>query len=256
LAVKQLLVLAFAVLGVANSAFAADLPVKAPPVVTPVPRWTGFYVGAEVGGAWTNNLGAIDPQPLGVGLLNLNVGPPVSSSASGVIGGPFAGFNYQFAPRWVTGVEASWSWTSLSGSSTQPLSNGGGTIAPQTFATSSKLDSMGSLRGRLGYLVTPNLLAYGTAGVALGKFDYAATTACPLVLCGLANSTTASSTQAAPIVGGGVEAAITREYHAGVLATWTQFNNTRPPVAGLATNAQNAQNVFSAYFRLQRNFLW
>ncbi len=33
---------------------------------------------------------------------------------------------------------------------------------------------MSSLRARLGYLVTPNLLAYGAGGVAWSKFDYAA----------------------------------------------------------------------------------
>ncbi len=38
---------------VATNAFAADLPRKAPPpvVVAPPFSWTGFYIGAHVGGA-------------------------------------------------------------------------------------------------------------------------------------------------------------------------------------------------------------
>jgi hypothetical protein len=39
---------------------------------------------------------------------------------------------------------------------------------------SSTLDWVSSLRTRLGYLVIPNLMLYGTAGGALGKIEYAA----------------------------------------------------------------------------------
>ena len=33
---------------------AADMPVKAPPVYPPPYNWSGFYLGANLGGAWTN----------------------------------------------------------------------------------------------------------------------------------------------------------------------------------------------------------
>ena len=35
------------------AAHSADLAVKAPP--PPVFSWTGFYIGANIGGAWVNN---------------------------------------------------------------------------------------------------------------------------------------------------------------------------------------------------------
>ena len=35
------------------AAHSADLAVKAPP--PPVFSWTGFYIGANIGGAWANN---------------------------------------------------------------------------------------------------------------------------------------------------------------------------------------------------------
>jgi outer membrane immunogenic protein len=47
-------VLATVMLG--NAAQAADMPLKAPPPPAPVMyNWTGFYIGAHVGGAWLGN---------------------------------------------------------------------------------------------------------------------------------------------------------------------------------------------------------
>ena len=48
---------AFSVLGTAVAG-AADMPMKAaPPLPPPLPvfSWTGFYIGGNIGGAWTNN---------------------------------------------------------------------------------------------------------------------------------------------------------------------------------------------------------
>src|SRR5215218_4516481 len=44
-----------AVLGLSGTAFAADLPRKAPiaaPVAAPVMNWTGFYIGVQGGYTW------------------------------------------------------------------------------------------------------------------------------------------------------------------------------------------------------------
>ncbi|HSV23009.1 MAG TPA: hypothetical protein VLJ17_08270, partial [Xanthobacteraceae bacterium] len=53
-----LLISAILGLGLPQAASAADLPVKAPvykaPIAVPVYNWTGFYVGANIGGAWSN----------------------------------------------------------------------------------------------------------------------------------------------------------------------------------------------------------
>jgi hypothetical protein len=49
-------VAAFGLFGV--SALASDLPTKAPvkrtPIAAPSYNWSGFYVGADFGGGWTN----------------------------------------------------------------------------------------------------------------------------------------------------------------------------------------------------------
>src|SRR5499426_4037905 len=74
-------------------AHAADMPTKAPPAPVPVPpyNWSGFYVGANVGGAWTSG--------------NLNI--PNNSFYGGLtefIGGVQAGYNFQIG-HLLLGVE-------------------------------------------------------------------------------------------------------------------------------------------------------
>jgi len=39
---------------VSVTARAADMPVKAPPPFLPPYNWSGFYLGANLGGAWTS----------------------------------------------------------------------------------------------------------------------------------------------------------------------------------------------------------
>lgn len=98
--------------------------------------WTGLYIGAHGGYGWTDD-------------TNPNV--------TGWSGGLHAGYNLQLGSALI-GVEADYSWGNLNGSSTitgLPLT---GTV-----------DSMWSVRGRLGWTIANNFLLYGTAGY--GGFD-------------------------------------------------------------------------------------
>src|SRR6478609_7204405 len=82
-----------------------------PPAVAPapvvVPTWTGFYIGVHGGAAWqsTPNWTFFDPNGALVA-LPINGGNP----ALGGVGGFQAGYNWQFAPSWVVGVEGDISW--------------------------------------------------------------------------------------------------------------------------------------------------
>ena len=55
-----------------NSGFAADLPVKAPPVPVPPPvyDWTGLYVGGNFGWGWAH----VDGTQLAPGTTNFPTG--------------------------------------------------------------------------------------------------------------------------------------------------------------------------------------
>jgi hypothetical protein len=138
-------------------------------VLVPLFTWTGFYVGANVGGAATsiNELWSPLPSSATFGAF------PIAGSTGGTsfAGGFQAGYNWQFAPTWVAGIEGDWSWANAAGNINQPwVLNPSGVVVPGSFTSmSSTLEWVSSIRARLGYLVTPTLMAYGTAGGALGQ---------------------------------------------------------------------------------------
>jgi outer membrane immunogenic protein len=96
---KKLLVSSIAALGlIGTPAFAADMAVKAPPPTpAPVYNWTGWYVGVNAGGS-------IGRDRTTQSIENVTVGS-FTMSPAGFIGGGQIGYNYQFAPHWVVGVE-------------------------------------------------------------------------------------------------------------------------------------------------------
>src|SRR5580693_8700497 len=47
----------------AGNAYAADMPLKAPPAAPPAPTWTGWYIGVNGGGGW----GRVSPNAQDVG---------------------------------------------------------------------------------------------------------------------------------------------------------------------------------------------
>jgi outer membrane immunogenic protein len=98
----------------------------------------------------------------------------VPFSLDGFIGGGQVGFNYQFARSWVIGLEAD--IEGLGGANESGSLAQKGTIFTQvhtgtasgTIISSASVDWLGTVRGRLGFLVTPTLLAYATGGLAYG----------------------------------------------------------------------------------------
>lgn len=135
-------------------AFAADMPVKTPVYkAAPAPlSWTGFYIGAEGGGAW------FDSRVDFVAGGPVTRGPSVSDS-SGIIGAT-VGYNWQ-SGLWVAGLEADWSWMGLKATNTTAAN-----CAPGSCAN--KLDWLATARLRAGYTITPNTMIYATGGAAFG----------------------------------------------------------------------------------------
>ena len=170
----------------ATGAVAADLPAKVytkAPVVPPVIYdWTGFYIGANIGGSWGRErddgtfsgtssaqvFRTAGPTPVGAPTVT-TIGPlPIigRSNLDGVIGGGQAGYNWQ-RQNWLFGLEGD-----LQGSSER--SNGalctaaGCPAGSLLFNTSYRLDWFGTFRGRVGILATPQFLLYATGGLAYG----------------------------------------------------------------------------------------
>jgi outer membrane immunogenic protein len=180
-----------------GSAFAADLPSRKappyfPPPPPPPPMWTGFYVGLNAGGTWseTNHVDVasspIFPGVLPSFLASLANGSVPVGSNGGFIGGGQIGYNYQFATNFVAGVEADIQGIASSHSSGSAATAGILNVlvplppvlagpplalaipANTTLTATKSVDYIGTVRGRLGFLVTPTLLAYATGGLAYG----------------------------------------------------------------------------------------
>jgi outer membrane immunogenic protein len=196
---KLLLISTFTAL-IAGPATAADLarPVYRRPVVVaaPVYTWTGFYVGGNVGYSWgnartdlaasgstatfVNNPPGFPGFPSTVGFVDTNTG-----RLTGSIGGVQAGYNFQFNPQWVLGVEADIQGSGERGSGTFVdsfstlvcfIATGPTTCPPTaplngTAATGyeARIGWFGTVRGRLGVLITDHVLLYGTGGLAYGQ---------------------------------------------------------------------------------------
>jgi outer membrane immunogenic protein len=173
---KRLLGSAALAMMLAAPAMAADMAVKAPlykaPPPPPVLSWTGFYLGANAGYGWGRTSNTADPgDPATAFFLGGGVFTPeqfaTSVRQSGVIAGAQAGYNWQLSPNWVGGIEADLQYAHVKGSPVTTLLLAPG--FPWTNEVERSLQWFGTVRGRLGFLATPNLLLYGTAGLAYGE---------------------------------------------------------------------------------------
>ena len=137
------------------------MPVKARPAVQAAWDWTGFYLGGHAGYGWGR-----DPRSDAIfGEKVVEIGAlPAGIDSRGFVAGFQAGANWQTG-AWVSGLEIDLSGTGIKGSTT--------TVAPdgsETLTITDKFDLLGSARVRLGYLAWPNVLLYGTGGLAWTRF--------------------------------------------------------------------------------------
>jgi outer membrane immunogenic protein len=163
-----------AVLGT-DAAVAADMATKvapAPPVAAPF-TWTGYYLGGNIGYGWGD-----DPTST-TGRYLLGAGGVLQTgSATEHLDGGFtgiqSGYNWQFAPTWVAGIESDFQYGRIKGTINCLVSCGGalppvGTGYTQ-FTVTDRLDAFGTVRGRLGYAMGTTLF-YGTGGFAYGEVE-------------------------------------------------------------------------------------
>jgi outer membrane immunogenic protein len=133
----------------------------------------------QFGGGWSDeavNYSANDPAAavLLSGTFGFTGEQPVATgyriSQSGAVGGVEAGYNWQWS-SWLLGVEADFSAAGMSGraSGTSFLQNVPGAVFTQSTTAEQSTDWYGTVRGRLGWLATPNLLLFGTGGFAYGR---------------------------------------------------------------------------------------
>jgi outer membrane immunogenic protein len=130
--------------------------------------WTGLYIGAHGGYAWGDFDGPLSYDDAPLFPASIFDSSEKSIDADGWFGGFQAGFNKQLGTV-VVGLEADVSWTD---------NDGRGTFLPYpaqgpdpAWNIETELEMFGTVRGRLGFLATPDLLVYGTGGFAWAQVD-------------------------------------------------------------------------------------
>lgn len=175
--------LAIAISGIGH---AADLSIKAPPLAAAPISWTGFYVGGNVGANTESSSGIsnfIDTR----GTVAEN---PQNNqfNTTQAIGGGQIGYNWQFDPRWVIGVEGDWSFTHDNYGFCRQTDTVSAACSDNNFGfelISSTTDWLATARGRAGFTWS-NLLFYGTGGFAWGRVETSLTQNCLVGGCGAA----------------------------------------------------------------------
>lgn len=144
---------------------AADMPIKAPPrYVEPISDWTGFYIFGFGGYSW----GKISPDDFNVADVVDGLHNPKPKGGVFGFGG---GYLWQY-DSWVGGLEVDYGFSSEKDNQTAVLDTGTcNNERPCTLNANlnSKINALGSGRVRVGYLLLPNMLAYGTGGVGWGR---------------------------------------------------------------------------------------
>jgi outer membrane immunogenic protein len=181
---KKLLISSIATLGLLGTpAFAADMAVKAPPPApAPVYGWTGWYVGGNLGASF----GRANTDFNGAPLFGETLSGPVPFTPgfagsdtvypSGFMGGGQIGYNWQYSPLIVVGLEAD-----IQGALERETDN----LSPQNFFFQSnrafgegtavtnyttQIDWFGTVRARIGYVWgNGEVMSYVTAGLAYGE---------------------------------------------------------------------------------------
>lgn len=192
-----------------GSAMAAD--VTAPPANTvfdPKPLWSGFHVGANVGGAFSK----------ATSHFRFNYGP-VFGVAPNTISGPVAGlgggYDWQSGGL-VIGAVADFQWADANGKKAA--------LCPDRLCSATYRQELlwfGNVRGRLGY-ASGDWLAYVTGGYAYAKLE---TTANARASIGAA-STNWNELKGGWVLGGGVEVMFAPGWSASIEGLHLRFGAT------------------------------
>ncbi|MGD0185983.1 MAG: outer membrane protein [Roseiarcus sp.] len=191
-----------------SGAFASDLPTMKGPPPAPVPppvfNWTGFYIGGNIGGVWTQD-GVVDLDPLNYGDIPGNSN---TLGLSGLLGGVQAGYNYQ-VQSFVLGVEGDLDFSSAKGSFSNFLHG-------EPAVHSASLPFFGDIRARVG-VAFDRFLPYVTGGVVFANLNNS------LVDYDYPFSLNRGSTATGWTVGAGVEYAIDNHWSVKAEYLFMQF---------------------------------
>lgn len=197
-------------------AIAADMAArpytKAPAMMAPAYDWSGFYLGANAGYTFGDREDIITTGQLAINVTNVAGGARpglVRNTRDGFIGGGQIGYNWQWSPNWVLGLEADIQYVDIDRTNTvvtaalPTLAVPVGPPLVNTFRT--ETEYLGTVRGRLGYTWGQTML-YGTGGFAYARVNNSASFFGPPATGGVQQFFGQDrSTKTGYAVGGGIE---------------------------------------------------
>lgn len=210
---------------IAAPAFGADLPARKGQPLAPPPAftWTGLYIGFTFAHTWTGSdpidartVNLADSTLTGFGQVSaLGANGVVGARLDGFLSGGQIGYNWQFTDNFVVGLEADVSGVSVRGGGGfgNIVANGPASYAVTSATLRRSLEYLGTVRGRLGYAVTPNILVYATGGLAFGGANQTLTLQQTLVPSALVARTVKGNQYDNLVgwtIGGGAEMALSR----------------------------------------------
>jgi outer membrane immunogenic protein len=215
--------------------------------------WTGLYIGLNAGlvadGGGSVNIGGF---PLGSGAFPSDIATVsgnMTPNGASFIGGGSVGFNYQVSNAFFAGVETDFQGSTLNGSSSLATGapyGGAPTLLNEFGAlTASKtLGYFGTVRGRVGFLVTPAISVFGTAGLAYGQVGMSTTSALSYILTytgtplvGAFGATNSSGMRAGWTAGGGLEAFLSPSWSAKAEYLYYDLGSTSVITPFVASNS-------------------
>ena len=190
--------------------------------------WNGFYAGLSVGRGSTSD--AFNFTGTGTGSTD---------SGKGTVGGAQIGYNWQNSSI-LAGLEADYLFSGVSGSS--PCPN-------PAFSCGEKVNGLGSVRGRLGWVVAPPALIYFTGGIGWANTQWSTQN----VNTG-AQFGSASSTPAGLVLGGGAEFKLAQHWSLKGEYLHYNFGKYTAPAGTLSATSPTDLKLSSDVFKLGLNY--
>jgi outer membrane immunogenic protein len=229
-----------------SAANAADMPVKAMPVKAPpvvMYDWNGFYVGGFYGNSVQETKAHTDPP----GVAGGTHAGQIHINDQGLTFGATAGYNWQFNPRWLVGIEADVGDMGVAKTSKD---------WDDLILDGSKATWYSTLRGRFGYVTGPSLL-YVTGGAAwvhiTDTFGGGGAGGEP--------ATAVSSTSTGFVAGGGIETKLSRNWSTKTEYLFidvgnTNFNSNVFSVPGVPTTFDHTYHVIKTGLNYKLDGTW
>jgi outer membrane immunogenic protein len=216
----------------AASASAADMqaavpysPYRQAPYAPPIYNWTGLYIGAMGGYGWSDEVRA-------------SIGGLAVSTSSNDLNGGFAGgtigYNWQMG-SWVLGVEADAAWSDIKYS-----------VSAFGVTASDKIQNIGSVTGRIGYVPVQSLMLYFKGGYAWANNEVSAS--------GFGATFSESRFHSGGTVGAGLEYMFVPNFSGKIEYMWTDYansnylNNFVPGGIGLSASVNTVKAGLNYHF--------